>query len=941
MPFGRVFLSYARRDGNEFAKRLAADLRARGQWYIWVDQQDIRAGRSWDTEIEQAIRASDVLAAVLTPQSVVEFSVCRDEVACAFEAGKDLITLRIVDDPGLKPALLLRRREWIDFTKSYDDGLQALVLYLGGNESRVQRPVLEIVEEVRPLDFSPEIARRAMGFVGREWLMKDVDLWLDRSPKQGLAIIGPPGSGKSSIAAWLANSREDVVAAYFCSNANTHSMSAWYFVSTLVGMLHEGLDGFRAAVDMRYPHLRHDRAADAFRELIVETTVRMAPPRQPQLIIVDALDESVIVRGGRTIGESIVDVLAEQIRDLPRWLRFVTTSQPLPDVMRKLGDFEVLSLDKRAAQNLLDARQYLKQRLKEIPSGELLEDRLATVADGNFLILKHTLDALTERSLAPHELDRFAPGLTTAFALSFQRRFPIEEYQSHLVPLLNVLVVARAPVSAQLLTAASGLSETSLYAGLRSLTPYLRVDRSAEGMTYTLFHSYLRLWLTDPTMAGDYYISPPAGHLALANAGWAEFLNGACKMSSYARNHLPSHLLESERWEELLKLVQCEDLGMLSNWIDRDEGDVGLDCLSGIVCHLEKDRSRFGTEVGLSTQIARIHIRRGAYEEAEQRLSQVLRRTSWRRGRRARVVALHEWGSLHLYRSQYLQAANCYRRALWLCRIGVPQYHDEAAANLVGLAVVEQENFRFKKAERYAEHGIRSAKAGHDAAHLVAAFRVQALARRGLAKYEEAEAALRMAMALTAIHNVTAETPRLLLTRGWIEYDRDTLASRTLENSAATFRRGLDESVRLANRYCIMEAKLSLAWCALAEGEADGGEDWLEQLSVLLPLGRHLGLWAGHAVGRAAALHVRLRLSEAREAYEHAISVCGENQSITWGVRARVGLGATLWHEGRKEEALDIWRQGLTIASAAAVSLEHVATRAIARCRENASRGPR
>ena len=940
-PVSQVFLSYGREDGHEFATRLVADLRSRGPWHVWMDQTDIGLGRSWDAQIERAVRESDVLAAVLTRRSVDEYSVCRDEVVCAFEAGKRLITLRIVDDPDLKPVLLLRRRQWIDFTKSYHDGLEALVLYLTGNDSQVQRPVLEIVEDIRPLDFAPEIARSVAGFVGRNWLREEVERWLERPQQRALAIVGPPGSGKSAIAAWLANGRKDVVAAYFCSSSNSRSLNPWYFVASLVSQLRAGLDGFREAVDLRYPHMRHESASDAFRELIVEPAVSMTAPERPQIIIVDALDEAVIWRGGKPAGESIVDVLAQQTNDLPPWLRVAATSQPLPDVLLKIGGFDVIRLEQRAEQNYQDTRQYLARRLANVPAGTPLREDVARLAEGNFLVLKHTVDGLEDGTIAPEEVEQLAPGLATAYLTSFQRRFPADEYRDHMAPLLGSLVAACAPLSLSLLAAACGETEDTVHARLRSLEPYLRVSGSGDTAAYSLFHPSLRHWLTDRTAAGGHYINPRTGNGALADAAWTEFRKGAKRMSPYAEAYLASHLLESERWEELLELTQCAELGLLSRWIDKGEGDVGLACLTGIVRHLGNSRSRFEAGVGLTTQIARLHMRRGAYEEAEQILATVLRRTSWMRGRRARAVAVHELGSLHLYRSQYCEAARCYRRALRLCRMSFAPYHDEAAANLVGLAVVEQENCRFRAAQRYAQHAIAEAIRAHDAAHHVAALRVQALARRGMGEYDAADAALGMAMAMSIASGVAAERPRLLLIQGWLEYDRATLAGQGVENSTGTFHRALDEAVQLANRFCIMEAKLSLAWCALAEGNADLGEEWLKQLRVLLPPGRHLGLWAGHTVAAAAVLHVRLRLEEARDAYRKALPVCRENRSISWGIRARVGLGATLWYLGETDQAQEAWSDGLKMASEASASIERVARQAITLSRRNAAHGPR
>ena len=39
----KIFFSYSRADGSEFALRLAVDLKQKG-FDVWIDQEDIRAG---------------------------------------------------------------------------------------------------------------------------------------------------------------------------------------------------------------------------------------------------------------------------------------------------------------------------------------------------------------------------------------------------------------------------------------------------------------------------------------------------------------------------------------------------------------------------------------------------------------------------------------------------------------------------------------------------------------------------------------------------------------------------------------------------------------------------------------------------------------------------------------------------------------------------------
>jgi hypothetical protein len=65
----QVFISYSRRD-LAFVKKLAADLQAAGldEWY---DLSGLEGGQRWRIEIEKAIRASQYVLVVLSPDSTI------------------------------------------------------------------------------------------------------------------------------------------------------------------------------------------------------------------------------------------------------------------------------------------------------------------------------------------------------------------------------------------------------------------------------------------------------------------------------------------------------------------------------------------------------------------------------------------------------------------------------------------------------------------------------------------------------------------------------------------------------------------------------------------------------------------------------------------------------------------------------------------------------
>jgi hypothetical protein len=126
----RLFISYSRVD-LAFALKLAKDLGARG-FTVWIDEQAIPAGANWDVQVEEGIRKSDCVLAILSPASVDSQQV-RDEVLLAMDEGKRIIP--ILYQPCEVP-MKLRRLQRVDFTASYEQGLARLI-----NEVSPSRPL--------------------------------------------------------------------------------------------------------------------------------------------------------------------------------------------------------------------------------------------------------------------------------------------------------------------------------------------------------------------------------------------------------------------------------------------------------------------------------------------------------------------------------------------------------------------------------------------------------------------------------------------------------------------------------------------------------------------------------------------------------------------------------------------------------------------------------
>lgn len=121
-----AFLCYSRTD-SPAVLQLARDLKRRGAG-IWLDQLDIRPGRKWDREIEDALRQCRAVVVVLSEAAVQSENVL-DEIAFAIDERKVLIPVLL---QSCQIPLRLRRVQHVDFRDSYDAGVERLSEILNG-----------------------------------------------------------------------------------------------------------------------------------------------------------------------------------------------------------------------------------------------------------------------------------------------------------------------------------------------------------------------------------------------------------------------------------------------------------------------------------------------------------------------------------------------------------------------------------------------------------------------------------------------------------------------------------------------------------------------------------------------------------------------------------------------------------------------------------------
>jgi hypothetical protein len=610
-----VFLSYGRRDAEDLAERLTADLAP--HYEILVDKQFLHAGTSFPDEIERAIRRARILVAVLTPHSVRRASdpggdgldgVCYNEIHAALYSAK--IPVLPVMWKRCEPPLLINQLHYIDFESlGYATGLEQLKArleeVLGGKQVPRSRGITSswsLADTFRPL-----FEERPALFCGRKWLFEAVADWHDHERGERLMLVtGAPGTGKSAVIAKLAGEEPcgNVLAYHCCRSDSSSTLEPRGFMRNLAFMLAQHLPNYREALEQ--PHMQDRlRALDGdaegqptefFESAILTPLLELGQPsevaRGPGWILVDALDEAAefSAKGGDS---TIVDLIATELHRLPPWLRLLATSRPgtIPAYLGGLvnsGQTLTRELPLDAGSHEDDAVVYLTERLAA--AGRTLPDdtkaALLARSAGNFLYLKLLLDGFIAGNYEVGDIHHLPAGLNAFYYAEFRRLYPSaqsEEYRREVRPLLAVAMAARDSLSAEMIARAIDRSESDTRQTLRRLRGYL----PARQGRYSVFHKSFSDWLINLEDARDYGVVQGEGNAHLAQLCWQEFSERRGRAvdliefegdeaGSYALRHGVDHLIGSALIAQAVELLYF----IVTRWDEEQINGSSLEVIS-------------------------------------------------------------------------------------------------------------------------------------------------------------------------------------------------------------------------------------------------------------------------------------------------------------------------------------------------------------------------
>src|SRR4051794_14890424 len=195
-----VFVSHSSRD-RAVTERVVARLRAAGFAALFVDfdpERGIPAGRNWERELYAQLRRTDAVIFLASEASVAS-RWCFAELSLARSLGHPVFPLRLQSGVGLP---LLADVQWVDLR----DAGPGLARLLTGMRSAGLDPADSFAWDPHRSPYpglAPFAPEDAAVFFGRQSeigrLAQLLTPTLQHGPGRFVAVVGPSGSGKSSL----------------------------------------------------------------------------------------------------------------------------------------------------------------------------------------------------------------------------------------------------------------------------------------------------------------------------------------------------------------------------------------------------------------------------------------------------------------------------------------------------------------------------------------------------------------------------------------------------------------------------------------------------------------------------------------------------------------------------------------------------------------------
>lgn len=561
----KIFVSYGHDEYTSFAFKLADYLREKG-FDVWIDVRDIHESSFWDEEIERGLM--NVSAAgekgkfilIMTPKSIGRpGGFCLNEIAMALDKKINILPIMLKQTT---PPIFIYRIQYLDCQNCMNGNIlneDLCKLMFERIEKNIKEYSLDtsgsfssLRTHLSPIDFSADINHFQHSFVGRLWLDKIVNDWLENGNERFLFVKGKPGSGKTAISTHLLTVLPNIIAYHICRRNNCEKSNPQRAVCTIAYQISTQISEYskRLLTILTDKNINTWDSRTLFEELIVTPlSLIQLDDNKDRVILIDALDESSVLGG-----ESIVSFLSSLSYLLPKWIRIIVTSRPLNDIICQFNiSTRFLNLDSIdfLQQNKADMLSYVDKTLKKYSNENCYntaKHQIVNNANGVFLYVKTMCENILSGEINISKYNSFPKSISSIYNNYFRTKFPtINVYNSKHRILLSLMVASFDPLTKDMICRLMNIRKHEVETLLLDLGGFIVIGSNNE---LQFFHLTMMEWLIDDSASGCYAIERNDGDEIFIKYSIDDFI-----LSTYLVRHMPKHLALMHDKDRLLELL--------------------------------------------------------------------------------------------------------------------------------------------------------------------------------------------------------------------------------------------------------------------------------------------------------------------------------------------------------------------------------------------------
>ncbi|MHA2231155.1 MAG: ATP-binding protein [Candidatus Hodarchaeales archaeon] len=398
-----------------------------------------------------------------------------------------------------------------------DAGLAKLLAQFASSSSSIR-------DQIR--DFTRYIEEKTRGFVGRQWVFKKVEHFMDDNPRGYYFIIGDPGIGKSALAAQMV--RQNGYLHHFNILANGICRPLQFLKNVCAQLI--------STYELDYTSLPPEAAEDSgFLEKLLEEVSNKLGAREQCVIIVDALDEA--VRAGMPQGANLLYLP----RSLPDGVYIVVTMRDDKDIRPHVQcEHDELPIEADSSDNLTDIKDFLRAATVNPGIQEYIKNQkmkkqefvamMVQKSEGNFMYLHHVLPEICQGAYKDRKLENIPTGLENYYEDHWRRMRTRDEtlWFEYKLPVIVALTAVHKPVSIDLINSFSGVPRKRIRYVLQEWAQFLHAEQvEYEGgaqIRYSLYHSSFHKFICRKEEVEDERVNLKDALAKIVKKEWSEYI---------------------------------------------------------------------------------------------------------------------------------------------------------------------------------------------------------------------------------------------------------------------------------------------------------------------------------------------------------------------------------------------------------------------------------